>query len=103
MTYQVSGDADSLGKLMDEGVYEAVKPTIDDIETAIEILCMFNVYEVDGEEDETAQSLANVIAMLARQAHSKAHRKAVNKAKRDYAKEHGLKVSQVRYNPKKVS
>lgn len=91
---------DSLGKLMDEGTYQPTTASTGDMQTAIEILCMFNVYEIDG-TDETAQSLANVIAMLEKLADAKAHRLAVNAAKRAYAQEHGVKVSQVRYTKPK--
>jgi hypothetical protein len=49
-----------------------------------------------GDDLEVAQSFANVVAFLDSAANSKEKREVLAKAKKEYAKAHGIKVSQVR-------
>ena len=73
------------------GHITAKTPTVSDLAFAAEWL---GGYEAD--DSETAQALANVIAFLDRTAEQKRNRTALAAAKRDYAAEHGIPVSQVR-------
>jgi len=58
-------------------------------------------YETDDEE--TAQQLINAINFLQQQISIKQRKIAVNEVKRNYAKEHGVKFSQVKLTKKVVA
>jgi len=58
-------------------------------------------YETDDEA--TAQSLANVIAVLTNLAATKQRKTAINDAKRKFAQENGVKFSQVKIAKKVVA
>lgn len=84
----VSADEDAVGVLMDEGTISEVKaPSNVDLLGAAEWLATYQV----GSDLELAQSLANVIAFLDLTVESR----KMAEAKRKFAKEHGVKVSQV--------
>lgn len=53
-------------------------------------------YETDPEDLKTLQLIADASAYLKRDLSKRITARVHNKAKRDYAKAHGLKVSQVR-------
>jgi hypothetical protein len=58
-------------------------------------------YETDDEE--TAQQLINAINFLQNQIAIKQRKVAVNEAKRNYAKEHGVKFSEIKLSKKAVA
>ena len=97
-TYQsignaVSSDSDDVGVLMDEGTISKVtSPSENDLALAIEWIATYQV----GDDLETAQKFANVIAFLDLTIQSKNNRKVLAEAKRQYAASHGIKVSQVK-------
>ena len=97
-TYQsignaVSSDSDAVGVLMDEGTISKVtSPSENDLALAIEWIATYQV----GDDLETAQKFANVIAFLDLTIQSKNNRKVLAEAKRQYAATHGIKVSQVK-------
>lgn len=97
-TYQsignaVSSDSDAVGVLMDEGTISEFKaPSISELALAIEWISTYQV----GNDLETAQQFANVIAFLDLTIQSKHRRQVLAEAKRQYAAEKGIKVSQVK-------
>ena len=74
---------------------EATKPSIDDLAFAADWL---GQYETDDEA--TAQQLTNAINFLMTQISAKQRKVAINEAKRNYAKENGVKFSQVKISKK---
>jgi hypothetical protein len=69
--------------------------SIDDLAFAADWL---GQYETDDEQ--SAQQLTNAINFIMQQISSKQHRIAVNNLKRNYAKENGVKFSQVKITKK---
>lgn len=93
----VSSDEDAVGVLMQDGkISEYTQPTSTDLLGAAEWLATYQV----SDDMELAQSLANVIAFLELTSVSRNKRSALAEAKRRYAKEHGIKVSQVKVKKK---
>jgi len=88
---RITSDEDSVDRFMHEGLVIPHAPSVGDIWHAAEWLATYG-----SETAEESEGLANVIAFLILTAESKEKRTATNTAKRNYAKEHGLKVSQVR-------
>ena len=57
-------------------------------------------YETDPADLETLQLIADASAYLKKDLNSRIKSRVYGKMKRDYAKAHGLKVSQVKITPK---
>lgn len=89
---RITADDDTVDARMHDGTVTPQSPTEADLRTAIEWLA---TYAVD-DDDEMAQSFANVIGMLDRKIHEKQQRAATAQAKREYAAAHGIPVSKVR-------
>lgn len=87
---RISSDEDSVDRFLHEGLIPET-PSVGDLHSAAEWLATYG-----AETAEDAQGWANVVAFLILTAESKQKRSAVAEAKRRYAKEKGLKVSQVR-------
>jgi hypothetical protein len=87
---RISSDEDSVDRFLHEGLVPQA-PSVGDLHGAAEWLA---TYGSDTKED--AQGWANVVAFLILTAESKEKRSALAKAKKAYAKEHGIAVSQVR-------
>lgn len=92
------GDDDSVDCLLHEGVVEPGQVSTDDLVFAAEWLAAYVVGtdETGGQDLELAQSIANVVGHLVRKAGELERRQAVAAAKRAFAAEHGVPVSQVR-------
>jgi hypothetical protein len=90
---RVSADYDSVDRYLYEGI---VVPEVADAGDLLLAAEWIATYGSDSEED--AQKWANVIAFLVTSAESKQKRSALAKAKKKYAEEKGIKVSQVRIN-----
>ena len=88
----ICADVESVDYIMQNNEYEAKAPTVADLNTAAEWLAMY----CTGEQDEIFQGLVNVIAFLDMTIKAKEQKQALTAAKRAYAKQHGLKISQVR-------
>jgi hypothetical protein len=84
--------------LVEDFDLEAQPASIDDLAFAADWL---GSYETDDEE--TAQQLINAINFLEQQIGIKHRKMAVNEAKRNYAKEHGVKFSQVKLTKKVIA
>jgi hypothetical protein len=89
---QISSDPTTVDNYLFRGDIKPVAPSISDLGTALEWVALYDV----GDDKEMAQSLANVVAYLSLTIDSKEKRSALAKAKKAYAKEHGIPVSQVR-------
>jgi len=89
---KVSADSDTVETAILEGVVVPQAPEAHQLEHAAEWLALY----ASDDNIEIAQSFANVIAFLELTAQSKRGRAVLAEAKRRYAKEHGIKVSQVR-------
>jgi len=89
---EISADVESVDYIMQNNEYEAKAPSVSDLGTAQEWLALY----CTGEQDELFQSLVNVIAFLDMTAKAKQHKINLTEAKRAYAKQHGIKVSQVK-------
>ncbi len=87
---RISADEDSVDRFLHEGLIPQ-SPSVGDLHSAAEWIATYG-----SETAEDAQGWANVVAFLILTAESKQKRSAVAEAKRRYAKEKGLKVSQVR-------
>jgi len=89
---KVSADTDTVEQAILDGVVIPKAPSAGDLRGAAEWLALY------GSDDniELAQSFANVVAFLDLTAQSKENRTALAKAKREFAKANGIKVSQVR-------
>lgn len=91
--WAVSADADAVGVLMANGkISNYSKPTNSDLLGAAEWLATYQVMD----DMELGQSIANVIAFLEMYVESNQKRQILVQAKRKFAKEHGIKVSQVK-------
>lgn len=73
------------------GELEPAPVTVDDLLLAVDWLGAY-----DGDDDGQRQQLANVIGLLERRVAELRRRQLVAEAKRAYAAEHGVPVSQVR-------
>ena len=89
---QISADEGTVDNYLFRGDIKPVAPSKGDLWRALEWLALYDA----GDDLEVAQSLANVVAFLSSAADSKEKREVIAEAKRQYAKAHGLKVSQVR-------
>ena len=89
---RASADTDTVEQAILDGVVIPKAPSAGDLRGAAEWLALY------GSDDniELAQSFANVVAFLDLTAQSKENRTALAKAKREFAKANGIKVSQVR-------
>jgi hypothetical protein len=89
---QISADEGTVDNYLFRGDVKPVAPSVGDLWTALEWIALYDA----GDDVELAQSLSNVVAFLSITADTKEKREIVAKAKRQYAKTHGIKVSQVR-------
>ena len=89
---RITSDEDSVDRFLHEGLVPQ-SPSVGDLHSAAEWLATYG-----AENAEDAQGWANVVAFLILTAESKQKRSAVAKAKREFAKEKGIPVSQVRIN-----
>lgn len=83
----ISADCETVDYIMQNNEYEAKAPSANDLQCAAEWLALFSVEE----QNENFQSFLNVIAFLDMTADAK----NLQSAKKEYAKAHGIKVSQV--------
>jgi hypothetical protein len=89
---QISSDEGTVDNYLFRGDVKPVAPSKGDLWRALEWLALY-----DADDDlEVAQSLANVVAFLSIAADTKEKREILAEAKKEYAKAHGIKVSQVR-------
>ena len=89
---RITSDHDSVDRFLHEGLVPQA-PSIGDLHSAAEWIATYG-----SENAEEAQGWANVVAFLILTAESKQKRSAVAEAKREFAKERGIPVSQVRIN-----
>lgn len=89
---QISSDEGTVDNYLFSGEVKPVAPSKGDLWRALEWLALYDA----GDDLEVAQSFANVIGFLDSAANSKEKREILAEAKREYAKAHGIKVSQVR-------
>ena len=90
---RITCDDDTVDAYMHSGALVPQKPDVYDLITAIEWLA---IYASESPTEETAQAMANVIGLLDTQVQQRMRRSALASAKRAYAAEHGIPVSQVR-------
>ena len=95
-TQRASSDNDTVEYAIIEGLVKPKAPSTSDLLFAAEWLALYSSGHKEDYEIECAQRLANVVAFLELTAQSKKNRQNLAKAKKQYAEEHGLKVSQVR-------
>ena len=88
---RISSDYESVDRYLHEELVVPKSPTTGDLYGAAEWLA---TYAAENAED--AQGWANVVAFLILTAESKQQRSILAEAKRRYAKENGVKVSDVR-------
>lgn len=88
---RISSDYESVDRFLHEKIVVPESPSIADLNGAAEWLALYA-----SETAEDAQGWANVVAFLILTAESKQKRSAVAEAKRQFAKEKGIPVSQVR-------
>lgn len=89
---RISSDEDSVDRFLHEGLVPQ-SPSVGDLHGAAEWLATYA-----SETAEDAQGWANVVAFLILTAESKEKRSALAKAKKKFAEEKGIPVSQVRIN-----
>ena len=89
---QISADEGTVDNYLFRGDIKPVAPSKGDLWRALEWLALYDA----GDDLEIAQSLANVVGFLSIAADSKEKREILVEAKQEYAKAHGIKVSQVR-------
>ena len=87
---RISADEESVDRYLHEGLVPE-SPSVGDLWGAADWIATYG-----AEDAEEAQGWANVVAFLILTAQAKEKRSALAKAKRQYAKEKGIKVSQVR-------
>ena len=87
---RISADEDSVDKYLHEGLVPE-SPSVGDLWGAAEWIATYG-----AEDAEEAQGWANVAAFLILTAQAKEKRSNLAKAKREYAKAHGIPVSKVR-------
>jgi hypothetical protein len=90
---RITSDYDSVDRFLHEKVVVPQAPSIGDLHGAAEWLATYA-----SETAEDAQGWANVVAFLILTAESKEKRSALAKAKKKFAEEKGIPVSQVRIN-----
>jgi hypothetical protein len=95
-TTRASADDDTVEYAIIEGIVKPQAPSTTDLLFAAEWLALYSSGSTEDYEIECAQRLANVVAFLELTAQSKKNKQVLAEAKRKYAKEHGVKVSQVR-------
>ena len=95
-TSRASSDDDTVEYAIIEGIVKPQAPSTTDLLFAAEWLALYASGSKEDYEIECAQRLANVVAFLELTAQSKKNKQNIAEAKRQYAKEHGVKVSQVR-------
>ena len=95
-TSRASADDDTVEYAIIEGLVKPEAPSISDLLFAAEWLALYSSGHKEDYEIECAQRLSNVVAFLELTAQSKKNKQVIAEAKRQYAKEHGVKVSQVR-------
>lgn len=88
----ISSDEGTVDNYLFRGDIKPVAPSKGDLWFAMEWLALYSA----DDDLEVAQSLANVIGFLDSAANSKEKRENLAEAKKQYAKAHGIKVSQVR-------
>lgn len=91
-TRNVSADTDTVERALMNGVVKPESPSPADLYWAAEWLAIYNC----DDNEELAQAFGNVIAFLDLTAKSKEQRSVLAQAKKQYAKEKGIPVSQVR-------
>ena len=89
---QISADEGTVDNYLFRGDVKPLAPDKGDLWRALEWLALYDA----GDDLEIAQSLANVVGFLSIAADSKEKREILVEAKKQYAKAHGIKVSQVR-------
>ena len=89
----ISSDSDTIDAHLIAGRLTPTAPDVSDLVSAAEWLAL---YQTEIEDSSIGQSFANVIAFLQLTAQSKQKRSVLAQAKREYAKTHGIPVSQVR-------
>jgi hypothetical protein len=72
--------------------------SINDLEMAIDW-----IGSLETDDSEVAQSMINAINFISKQIFAKQRKVAVNEAKREYAKENGVKFSQIKLTKKAVA
>ena len=87
---RISADQDSVDRFLHEGLVPQ-SPSVGDLHSAAEWIATYG-----SENAEEAQGWANVVAFLMLTAEAKEKRSKLAKAKKEYAKAHGIPVSQVR-------
>jgi flagellar biosynthesis component FlhA len=90
----VSADEDTVERALVSGEVKVKAPSASDLRWAAEWLSIY----ASGDHKELAQAFGNVIAFLELTAESKQKRSAIAKAKKKFAQERGIPVSQVRIN-----
>lgn len=88
---RISSDEDTVDRFLHNEEVAVEAPDIADLNTAIEWLALYGASDADE-----AQPYANVIGFLQRTIETRLKRKALAAAKRAYAAEHNIPVSQVR-------
>ena len=88
----VSADTDTVERALISGEVKVQAPSASELRWAAEWLAVY----CSSDHKELAQAFGNVIAFLDLTAQSKQQRFILAEAKRQYAKENGVKVSDVR-------
>lgn len=88
----ISSDTDTVETALKSGEIKVEAPSASDLRWALEWLATYQ----SAEHKDLAQAFGNVIAFLELTAQSKEKRSVLAQAKKQYAKEKGIKVSQVR-------
>ncbi len=89
---RISADEESVDRYLHEGLVPE-SPSVGDLWGAAEWIATYG-----AEDAEEAQGWANVVAFLILTAQAKEKRSNLAKAKREYAKAHGIPDSKVRVN-----
>jgi flagellar biosynthesis component FlhA len=90
----ISSDTDTVEKALMNGEVKVEAPSASGLRWALEWLATYQ----SSDHTELAQAFGNVIAFLDLTAQSKEKRSNLAQAKREFAKEKGIPVSQVRIN-----
>ena len=93
---RISADHESVDRFLYEGIVVPEVASSSDLLYAMEWLATYG-----AETAEEAQKWANAIAFLSAAAQAKENRAALVKAKQEFAKANGIKVSQVRIKKEK--
>lgn len=95
---RISADLDTVETAIIDGLVTPKAPSISDLQGAVEWLALYASGNKTEDDLEIAQSFANVVAFLELTIASRKNRKVLAEAKKQYAKQHNIKVSQVRIN-----